>query len=396
MSTAVPDPAEHHQSAAFLGLYALAWAGCAIAYTPFLTLLLPSRVAVLAGPDAIAWLARLTFVGAVAASFANIAFGWLSDVSGLRRPWIIAGLVAASLLLPLFDRVSTFPALTMLLVAWQCSINAMIAPLAAWAGDCVPDRQKGTLGGLLAFAPAGGALAGVAATLVGAQGDRLHIVAGLVIVCIAPLALLGRPRRVALSAPAEPGDADAQTDRPVALRMWFARLLVQVSEAALFAFLILWLRELTGRTDDAGTARLMGAVLVAGVPLALAIGPWADRAGRPMLPLRLAAIVAGMGLLAMALAGGPVLGIAGYVLFGLSTNLFLALHSAQTLRALPRAERRGRDLGLFNLTNTVPSLVMPWLTLALVPELGFRALFLVLAVLAFAASPLLAPIRART
>ena len=36
----------------FLGLYALAWAGAAIAYTPFLTLLLPMHVDRLAGAGA--------------------------------------------------------------------------------------------------------------------------------------------------------------------------------------------------------------------------------------------------------------------------------------------------------------------------------------------------------
>ena len=46
---------------------------------------------------------------------------------------------------------------------------------------------------------------------------------------------------------------------------------------------------------------------------------------------------------------------------------------------LPRPDRRGRDLGLFNLANTVPSLVMPWLAMALVPMFGFPALFLLLA-----------------
>ena len=73
--------------------------------------------------------------------------------------------------------------------------------------------------------------------------------------------------------------------------------------------------------------------------------------------------------------------IAGYVVFGLSTSVFLALHTSQTLRVLPKPSMRGRDLGIFNLTNTVPSLIMPWLTLALVPVFGFSALFFTLAAL---------------
>jgi hypothetical protein len=62
------------------------------------------------------------------------------------------------------------------------------------------------------------------------------------------------------------------------------------------------------------------------------------------------------------------------------------------LRVLPNPDWRGRDLGIFNLTNTVPSLIMPWLTLALVPVYGFGALFTVLALLALAAAALLARI----
>jgi hypothetical protein len=56
---------------------------------------------------------------------------------------------------------------------------------------------------------------------------------------------------------------------------------------------------------------------------------------------------------------------------------------------LPSPQHRGRDLGLFNLTNTVPSLIMPWLTVILVPTRGFSGLFAILAILAFASSALL-------
>src|SRR3546814_20355748 len=44
-----------------------------------------------------------------------------------------------------------------IIIAWQLTLNMMLGPLAAWAGDCVPDDQKGLLGGLLAFSPALGA-----------------------------------------------------------------------------------------------------------------------------------------------------------------------------------------------------------------------------------------------
>jgi predicted MFS family arabinose efflux permease len=76
-------------------------------------------------------------------------------------------------------------------------------------------------------------------------------------------------------------------------------------------------------------------------------------------------------------------------LFGLATTVFLSLHSGLTLRVLPSPQHRGRDLGIFNLTNTVPSLIMPWLTIAIVPRSGFATLFVILAILAAAAATLL-------
>ena len=385
-------PAER-QSTRFLALYALAWAGGSISYVPFLTVLLPARVAVEAGDAAVGWLAYLSFGGAIAASLANILAGWLSDVTGNRRAWIVAGLASSGVLVTMFGRVEGIGGLLAVLLAWQVAINMILAPLAAWAGDCVPDAQKGALGGLLSFAPAAGALAGVLVTFPGLAGPeaRLAIVAGLVAAAVLPVVIFGRPRPVMIAATPDPQAAAAPASRVVA-RMWCARLLMQISESALFAYLYLWMRSLDPSFSDASTARLFLAVLAVGVPVALVVGRWSDRVGRPLAPLRAASVLAACGLCVMALAPGIGVALAGYALFSLVMTVFLALHSAQVLRVLPRSDRRGRDLGFFNLTNTVPSLIMPWLTLSLVPQLGFTALFAVLAVLALLAAWLLAPL----
>src|SRR3546814_799049 len=84
-------------------------------------------------------------------------------------------------------------------------------------------------------------------------------------------------------------------------------------------------------------------------------------------------------LVGMARATETYVAKASYLVFGIATTWFLSLHASQTLRIFPRPDLRGRDLGIFNLTNTVPSLVMPWLTISLVPGFVFDALFLLLA-----------------
>ncbi len=223
---------------------------------------------------------------------------------------------------------------------------------------------------------------------------RLALVAGIVACCVVPVLLVRLPPRV----PDPPAEAEAGPRRlwqGAMPRMWLARLAVQIAEAALFAYLFVWLRSIDPALSDNQTARVFSAVLILSAPLALLGGRWADRQERPLLPLVICAGISACGLAGMALSGTLQTAIAAYALFGIASSVFLALHSAQTLRVLPRSDRRGRDLRLFNLTNTLPSLIMPWLTLALVPWFGFAGLFVVFAALALGAGLLLLPLARR-
>ncbi|WP_258319747.1 MFS transporter [Qipengyuania flava] len=387
-------PEERRQSPRFLWLYALAVAGGAVSYVPFLTLLLPLRASEMAGDATINLLAYTAFCGAIAASLANIIFGWLSDKTRTRKPWIVTGMVLSGVLLHLVPLAKTPLALISTIVCWQFSINMMLAPLAAWAGDVVPDRQKGTLGGLLAFAPALGALSGAFVTIPGLAGPdgRISMVAILVVAMVLPVVLFGRPAPMPhlMEEPPSAEEERRKAKRAAVGRMWVARLLIQIAEAALFAYLLIWLSSLDSEFRDADTARIFAIVLALSVPLALAAGRWSDARRRPMLPLTIGAGIGSVGLVMMALSEGITGAILGYFVFGLSTSVFLALHSSQTLRVLPRPATRGRDLGIFNLTNTVPSLIMPWLALAMVPVFGFAGLFWLFASLAALATILLA------
>lgn len=381
-------PPQERQPLWFLLLLALAVAGGAVAYVPFLTVLLPVRISELMGGEDVAALSYSTFAGAVIASLANIGFGWLSDRSGTRRGWILAGMIASGLLLVCVGYATSLSQIIAIVMVWQLSLNMMLSPLLAWAGDCVPDEQKGLLGGLFALAPALGALSGAFVTFPGlANGQtRLVLVAAIVGVMIAPALIFGGGRRMPrLMKPADKLSQRAEAgkrQRKAIVGMWTARLLVQISEAALFAFLLFWMRSITPDFGENRAANIFSVVLIVAVPIALVAGRWSDRHGRPMVPLAICAALSSLGLIAMALATTENSALAGYVLFGISSMTFLSLHSSQTLRVLPRPQHRARDLGFFNLTNTVPSLIIPGLTLALVPVAGFSALFVLLAALA--------------
>jgi MFS family permease len=371
----------------FLWLFALAWAGGSVAYVPFLTILLPLRVVAIAGADSVRVLGLITFFGAVAASVGNILFGWLSDRRADRRSWVAAGLLLSIILLVSVPLGRDTTSIVALVVCWQLALNMMLGPLSAWAADRVPRHKTGFLGGLMALSPALGALSGVVATMPGLASDnqRLWLVAAMVAASVTPAILfVGKPASKA-------GDT-AERDPPprrFAARMWLARLLLQIAEAALFAYLLVYFRTLDPAVDESQIARLFGAVLVTALPVAIFAGRYADRSSRPARPLAICAATSVAGLVGMSIASSVEQAVAGYVLFGLATTVFLSLHSGLTLRVLPNPRHRGRDLGIFNLTNTVPSLIMPWLTIAIVPARGFAGLFVVLAILAAASATLL-------
>lgn len=410
MSVAPPPPVSNapqdRQSTRFLALYALAAAGGAASYAPFLTILLPIRATEIGGPSSVQVLSYAAFFGAIAASVSNLVFGWLSDRTRNRTGWILAGVGISSVLLISMRFVETIPQLLAMICVWQLALNMMLNPLAAWAGDCVPDNQKGTLGGLLAFAPGVGALAGALVTIPGLAGSdaRLSLIACLVCALVLPVVFLGRPRPMPhlmadrAAAPADLPSNAIDRPRPSSIpvwRMWLARLVVQIAEAALFAFLLLWVREIDADVTDNTVAAIFTAVLFGSVPVAIFAGRWSDRVGRPMAPLIVAVACSAAGLLIMAASQSLAMGIAGYCIFGIAAATFLALHSTQTLRVLPKPKHRGRDLGIFNLTNTMPSLIMPSMTLAVVPLFGFKALFVILALIVVTSAMLLATRRLR-
>lgn len=381
------------QSPGFLFLYALAYAGGVIAYTPFLMLVLPARVSELAGPENIRWLGYIVFAGAAAASLSGIFSGWLSDRLRSRRGCVAAGLASTIILQLAMVRCETIFALLWVVVAWQIALNLMLVPLIAWAGDRVPDEQKGLLGGLLAIAPPLGALSGMALPPdeAGGLADKLIMIAVMTAALVMPLLVFGG-RGAALSFP-----DTAESRRGVhmrlasgRLRMWLARLLMQLSGAALAAYLYFWLREVDPHLGDGGKSILFAAGLAISVVAALGLGRRIDCVGQGFRVLAILALIASAALVAMGLSAAAGSAKLAYVLFAAANATFLALHAGQTLRVLPDAARRGRGIGIFNLTNTAPSLIMPWIAISVVPASGFAGLFLIFAALALCAALLLA------
>ncbi len=380
-----------------LAAFSLAHAGAVIGYLPFLSLLLPLKIDRLAGEARIGWLTVAIVLGAATASGANILFGWLSDRSfargGGRRGWIAGGLVAVAIsygAIALADRPVT---LIGAVLAFQIAVNAVLAPMMAIMADEIPDDQRGLAGGLLAIGPpAAGAVSALLVADAGrSEAARLALIAGLTIAAVLPLLVVRRP----LVAVAPPSPATAPSHR-----LWvasLARLLVQLAGGALSLYLLYYFQSIAGSVPPATLAARVGTLLtisyILPLPIAVVAGRLSDQAARRTPFLVGAAVVATLGLLAMATVAHPVAGAIGFVTYSVAAAVFLALHQAFAVRLLPDPRHRGRDLGLINLSNTVPSLLGPLLTWALATPGDFTLLLLVLAALTLAGGVLILPLR---
>lgn len=363
----------------FLLLFALANAGGVVAYAPFLTLLLPAKMTALAGGAEVEWLGVATLVGAIAASLANIAFGWASDLVGTRRLWAGAGLGLTVGSYALLHAAASPLAIVVAVGVYQVALNMLLSPLAAWAADVVPDRRKGVLGGLLGAGPLIGAMAGIVATLdaLSEPWMRMAAVSGMVLILTAPLLLTEKSR--AVGGPSSYGSAPHRATGNDFALLWLARLLVQVAGNVMFGFLFYYFQSLADAPSQRGVAQLMALALVLSFPIALAFGSLSDRIGRRRPFLLVAAAAAATGLVMMAWANDLLSSALGYTLFGCASAVFLALHSSYAMQLLPSPARRGRDLGLLNLANTLPAIVAPLLAIWLVPGRGFGPLLTLLA-----------------
>jgi MFS family permease len=265
---------------------------------------------------------------------------------------------------------------------FESAVNALLAPMFAIMADEIPDSHKRTAGGLLA---AGYSLAATLSTLLIVypllEGTRLTIIVLVVALCVAPLLA---SRRFAAADDSETA-APPQVLRHDLLIAWSARLLVQIAGAILAVYLLYYFESLSAATPGRSIAGMVAQILLVAqlLPLMVAapIGRWSDRVGRGKPFLLAAAGVAALGLVGMALARDWTEGAVAFAIHSAGWSVFLALHAGFAMQLLPDPRRRGRDLGLLNLTNTLPKLLGPALTWWLATPRDFDAALLTAAVL---------------
>lgn len=380
-------------SRGFILLYALAYAGLFVSFIPFVSVLLPLKVTAVADEGSrVALLSAAALGGAAVASVANLIFGALSDrtyrTRGTRRPWILAGLVLLTVSYAWFHLSSDGASMLASVALLQIAINMMFAPVGAIMADEVPDAQKGLVSGLMGAAHPFSSLVAVGVTLhgLGSQGMRYIWLCAVIVMLVAPLLLFISERRDPLP---EPPAALRVRRRADFARIWVARVLVQIagnglSTYGLFYFLAVLGQKIPDKhhaeAASEGVAAIFAGVTIVALLLTIAVGRVSDRMMRRKPFLAVSALVMASGLAIMAGATSWPVATLGFGAAIIGMSVFLALQSALAMQLLPSPGHRGRDLGILNLTNTLPAMVAPLLALALNPDkAGYAPWLLILA-----------------
>ena len=342
-------------------------------------------------------------IGGVAILIAAPLAGAISDRStsrfGRRRFWLMIHMVGAALSIAL---LASAPAIWVMALGWalvQFFGGALLTVLQAVTPDQVPTVQRGTVSAWFGLAiPFAAVIGGVVVNVSFKHTPLRSYYFFLVFLVIAVLIFVAilRDRRLT-QAEVEPFDWQRFLARfwidprlhPDFAWALLTRLLLFLGYYAAASFILVYIDKglnysklFPGQTTLQGTMVVQGVETICIVVSSFVAGIISDKIKRRKPIVIAAALLIAAGLFTPALSPTWNAMLVFSVLLGLGYGSYLAVDTALITLVLPKAEDRGRDLGIINLALAVPLIVSPLIGSALISSLGYSALFAVSGVLA--------------
>jgi MFS family permease len=369
------SPAVHRVGWGFIVLYALASTGTSLLFLAPLLVTLALKVNSLVGIEqAPRSLGLVTGIGSALAMVGNPFFGKLSDRTasqlGMRRPWMVIGLVGGSLGIL---TVALARNIAVVLVGWctaQLCLNALLAALVAVLPDQVPATQRGLVSGVL----------GICLPIASVSGTFLVqlFTGNQLAMFLIPCAIGGF--FVLLFAVTLEDRRLAKADRPTWSLREFAstfyvnprtspdfawafasRFMLVLAYAFLTTYQAYYLLDKIGSAEGDVPQQIFLGTLVQSVVIVAASligGKLSDRTGRRKIFVLTASIVYGLAMFVVAIAGSFNGYLVGMAIGGLGFGMYLAVDLALVADVL-RNKDNAKDLGVFNIASALPYSVAP-------------------------------------
>lgn len=392
----------------FVLVYALAYAGTWIALLTPVLITIALKIRQLTPDGAAGNHSLVLSIGAFFALASNPFFGRLSDRTaarfGMRRPWLIGGVLGGVTALLIVARAET---ITMVLVGWclaQFSFNAVLAALVAVLPDQVPMEQRGTVAGVLGTCMPLGQLAGtfVVQSVAGSTLAMFMVPALIGAAAILLFAFTLKDRRLDVTQPVRETVSwywVSPRRHPDFAWAWLSRFLVVLGTAFLTTYQPFYLTDKLGLPDEQVPGLIFRSMLVqASMVVALSVigGRLSDALQRRKAFVIGGAIVYALGLWIVALADSYTMFLFGMAATGIGHGLYFAVDLALMTEVLPDRERdAAKDLGILNITNALPQSVAPALAPVILAASGgdYAGLFFAAGAIALAGSFAILPLR---
>lgn len=396
----------------FITLYAVAYTGTWLALLTPVLVTIALKVRHLDPQTAASSLSLVLGAGAFFALVGNPLFGRLSDRTtsrfGMRRPWLVGGIVcgAAALLM-----IATAKSVAVVLIGWclaQLAFNAVLAAAIAVLPDQVAPEQRGTVAGVMGICLPLGQVCGT--FLVQSVSDSMLLMFALPaligIAAMVPFALVLRDRRL------QPGTVPPlQIKRaaeifwvnprrhPDFAWAWLSRLLLVLGTAFLNTYQPFYLIDELGLAErDIPTVIFQGILVqtLAVVAVSILGGRLSDAIGRRKIFVVIGGAAYAIGLWVIAIAPNYVTFLVGMAITGIGHGIYFAVDLALVTDVLPNRWRdAGKDLGIFNVANTLPQALAPALGPVILAITGgnYTWLFTVAGCITLLASFTILPVR---
>ncbi|MEU9294280.1 MFS transporter [Streptomyces sp. NPDC048266] len=343
-------------------------------------------------------------MSAIFATVFNPVAGALSDRSGRRNPWILAGGLLALPVMLLLGSVDTILLVTIAWCLGQAVMNVYQAALTSVVPDRVPLAARGKASAAVGLGlPVGSTIGALVGAAFSEDYRTGYLVFGAVVAATAVLfTSCARERRMPARAPLPVKDQIAAFGSALKdhdFRWAFiGRALLVLGYFAVAGFQLYILKDHVdlpaGLSAEEAVAVLMPLNAVAMV-VSTVLGGWlSDRYDRRKLFVGASAALAAVALLVPAVSASWTAMLVFSVVNGLGFGCYMAVDTALVTMVLPKAEDAARDMGVLNVANAGPQIVAPFVA-SLVVSLsgGYTALFLIAAVLSVLGALAVRPIR---